>query len=616
MKRVIIIIVLLVLMIITSCKNKIQTTITTSSNVETSTTESIKEHLFASVSVINTTLKAYEMVEMRLNEKMDIKSIVNPYDYDELNIFGKFTSPTGREIMLPAFWYKEYEIILDETWQGSGSNVPLNEPKGLETVLLKDNECYMFRFLPTEKGNWIYEVEVKYQGEVIQTLSGNIEIQDNEAVYKGFIQVEPLHKRNFIFEDGSMYIPIGQNTSWHVNRAHKTYDYDVWFQNMHEIGANVGRIWLSQRCFSLHYGEKFNDFSSRQNEAARLDRVISLAEKYDIYLFLTLINHGQFSQYVNPDWHNNPWNVINGGILNKPREFFYSEDAKRIYKSQLLYLIGRYSYSTHIFAWELWNEVDWTDSNPLDVYQWHKEMSQFIKEHDPYHHLVTTSYKGETGMAYGLSTIDFVNPHSYDYANKNMNNQLVNRINAIWNIYQKPVIFSELGINAESGGRTYEMDPTGITIHQGLWASIMGGGAGGAMNWWWDSWVHPHNLYYRFEGAAKYSKLMDLRGSTYIQLSSLKDITISNNQISILGYRIDNRLYIYLYDKNWTYFYQNIKPKEEVIVTIPFVNGEFKVTIIDTKTGEIIDTASIVINDEKFTFQLPTFHEDIAIIVD
>lgn len=146
MKRVIIIIVLLVLMIITSCKNKIQTTITTSSNVETSTTESIKEHLFAPVSVINTTLKAYEMVEMRLNEKMDIKSIVNPYDYDELNIFGKFTSPTGREIMLPAFWYKEYEIILDETWQGSGSNVPLNEPKGLETVLLKDNECYMFLF--------------------------------------------------------------------------------------------------------------------------------------------------------------------------------------------------------------------------------------------------------------------------------------------------------------------------------------------------------------------------------------------------------------------------------------------------------------------------------------
>ncbi|NLG82887.1 MAG: DUF5060 domain-containing protein [Bacilli bacterium] len=587
---------------------------TTTTNIVT-TTEVGKEPLFTSLTILNKQLKAYEKIEMRLNAKVDIKSLVNPYDYDSLNIFGEFTSPLGKKITLPAFWYKEYEIILDENWQGSGSNVPVGEPKGLETVVLKDNEYYLFRFLPTEIGKWTYRISVKHQGELIQTFNGDLEILNNQNNYKGVIQVEPTHKRNFIFEDGSMYIPIGQNTSWYANRARKTYDYDVWFKNMQEVGANVGRIWLSQRCFSLHYGEKFDDFTSRQNEAARLDRVITLASQYDIYILLTLINHGQFSQYVNPDWHNNPWNIVNGGILSKPREFFYNEEAKKIYKSQLLYLIGRYSYSNHIFAWELWNEVDWTDSNPLDVYQWHKEMSQFLKDYDPYHHIVSTSYKGETGMAYGLSTIDFVNSHSYDYANKVMNRELPSRINAIWNIYQKPVLFSELGINAESGGATYELDPTGITIHQQLWASMMGGGGGGAMNWWWDSWVHPHNLYYRFKGAATYSKELDLRGSTYVQLSSLKEVTISHDKVNILGYRIDNRMYIYLFDRDWTYKYQNIKAKEEVEISIPFVNGIYQVRIYDTKTGDVILTKEAIIADDSFKIILPTFYEDIALIV-
>src|SRR5690606_12081383 len=99
------------------------------------------------------------------------------------------------------------------------------------------------------------------------------------------------------------------------------------------------------------------------------------------------------------------------------------------YKNQLLYIIGRYGYSDHIMAWELWNEVDWTDGyKAADVFTWHQEMSQFMKENDPYSRLVTTSYKGETGGAYNLATIDYVNPHSYSYYGLNMNLTLPNRL--------------------------------------------------------------------------------------------------------------------------------------------------------------------------------------------
>ncbi|MCB0853893.1 MAG: T9SS type A sorting domain-containing protein, partial [Bacteroidetes bacterium] len=44
-----------------------------------------------------------------------------------------------------------------------------------------------------------------------------------------------------------------------------------------------------------------------------------------------------------------------------------------------------------------------------------------------------------------------------------------------------------------------EEDTEGIHFHNALWGSLMSGAAGSAMSWWWDSYIHPQDLYGHFQ---------------------------------------------------------------------------------------------------------------------
>ena len=141
----------------------------------------------------------------------------------------------------------------------------------------------------------------------------------------------------------------------------------------------------------------------------------------------------------------------------------------------------------------------------------------------------------------------------------------------------------------------------------------MGGGAGSAMVWWWDSYVHPYDLYYQFAGAGAYAKLMDLRGSDYAQLRTLDGVSTSNS-VGLIGYRFDNRIYGYVYNKDWKYN----NPTGElagVSVSIPFNDGNYSLSIYDAITGNCISTKEITVTGGKVAISLPTFTSDIAFIV-
>lgn len=618
MRKAIFLFIFLILMV--GCELNVNKT-RTSTNITTTEIVDEQEHYFSDIVLVTEVPKAYELVEFALTHEVNIKELHNPYDYQDIKIIGEFTSPSGKVYKIPAFWTKDYDITLDTTWknppgdiQGMASRNP-DEIQGLEMVVFKGEEHYRLRFLPEENGDFDLVVKVYLSNKLIQTLKSDFIVKPNPVSYHGIIKVEPIHKRNLIFADGKTFIPIGQNTGWYTSSTRKTYDYQIWFENMHENRMNATRIWMATWGFALHWDD-YRDFTKRLNQAARLDRVVQLAHEYDIYFILSLLNHGQFSAQTNPEWNLNPWNVRNGGILKTPNEFFYKQEAKEIYKSQLMYIIARWGYSDHIMAWELWNEVDWTDNyNELDVTMWHKEMAEFIKANDPYEHLVTTSSVYETLGAYKLDVIDFVNPHNYGYANQNILHTLPPRLENIWQQYKKPVFHSEIGINWQSGPETAKMDPEGITLHQQSWAGMMGGSLGGAMNWWFDSWVHHLNLYHRFKGAATYANELNMVGKSYEQLRLDERIEISHDGVGILGYRIDNRIYGYLYDIKWKYNYTDIYSKYNVKVKIPSMNGTYRLRIYNTMTGEVLSDSMINVSNNMVELQL-SFKEDIAFIIE
>lgn len=577
---------------------------------------------FDSVELVTLDPKAYAKVEFVLHEtEPTIEANGNPYDSRYLYVRGVFTAPSGEVLTIPAFWTKDYNITLDESWTGvptGVSGVASKDPtevQGMEYVELLGEGHYRLRYLPKEAGLHTIRVEVLKDGVITEIKQAQVDIAESNEDYHGVIKVEETHRRNFIYEDQTTFIPIGQNLGWYTSSTRQTEDYRVWFAKMQENQANFTRIWMGTWSFALHWGEEYDDFSSRLNVAARLDKVLDLAVDYDIKVMLALLNHGQFSATVNPQWALNPWNEDNGGPLAYPSQFFTHHEAKETYKQQLLYIIGRYGYAQSIMAWELFNEVDWTDNfSSTAVYLWHAEMAEFIKEHDPYNHLVTTSYKGSTGGAYQSMWIDFANPHSYDYGSKNVMTSLTPVIDSLHSQYNKPILQSELGINWQNGRDTTTADPTGISLKQAQWAGVMNGSAGAAMNWWWDSWVHPNDLYHRFIGIGRFSQKMDMTGTTYDLLHKLSGVEVTRNQVGILGYRIDERVYGYLYDTLWRHNMTTVYDKTTTLV-IPLANGIYTLDIYDTDTGDLLETRSIVATNGKVTFTI-TLAEDKAFTIE
>jgi len=383
---------------------------------------------------------------------------------------------------------------------------------------------------------------------------------------------------------------------------------------MQENNMNQTRIWLAPWGFALH-GKSATNFDDRYAALARLDKVVDLLEEYEIYTMLTLLNHGQFSSTVNSTWSENPYNVENGGILQKPNQFFTSDEAKAIYKNELMYIIARYSYSPYIMAWELFNEVDWCDAYiTLSTWYktWHSDMALFIKENDPYHHMVTTSYKGTDGNAYNLSCIDFVSPHDYSYSNKNMITNIASIQQTLMDKYNKPVFHGEIGLSGENGAQNYSQDSRGIVLHQAAWAGMMSG-AGASMNWWWDSYVHPYKFYNQFNGAGLFAKEMNLIG-TFERLQNSTSTSVSNSNVGVMGYSFNNKAYGYLYDKSWTFRNTSLSQKSNFNVTLNIDAGNYVVTLYDTDTLETLYTIDATSNG-TLTFTVPSLTYDIAFIV-
>jgi len=567
-----------------------------------------------------------EKIEFSLFEEVEgyIEQHYNPYDYDEIDVYAEFTSPTGKSFTMPAFWYRDYEIVINTNYDkitsvsGMASSNP-DEIQGLESVnWTNEPKHYRLRVILNEVGTYTYGVYVVENGIPVQYLESEVMVLDNQNSNNiGIIKVDPATNRNFIDGSGNSFIPVGVNLCWWTNNTRKTYDYDVWMEKMNQNNINMMRLWMATWGFALHWGKDYNNFDTRLNAAARLDKVFDLADKYSIYIQLVLVNHGQFSSQVNAEWQNNPYNSKNGGIIDTPQEFFSNLEARRTFKNEMRYIMARYGYSDKIMAWELFNEVDWTDaadsSNRLNIYNWHREMGEYMKSIDPYNHMITTSYKTNTGMAYSLNVIDYTNPHDYGYEAKSVVLNLPDVQESVIDRYKKPTIQSEIGINWRSGVDTRSADPTGISIRQALWAGMLGGAAGAAMQWWWDSWIHPNDLWTVFNGAGIFAKEMNLVGGKYTQLKTGGTVTILNEDVKILGYQYNDRVYGYLFDQSWSHMNKNVSMQSSTIV-INMPSGNYTLEIYNALTGAVILTNQVESVNGKLNFSI-TFTEDVAFII-
>lgn len=173
------------------------------------------------------------------------------------------------------------------------------------------------------------------------------------------------------------------------------------------------------------------------------------------------------------------------------------------YRDRLRYIVARWGYSTSVFAWEFWNEVDCIDDyQSARVTAWHRDMARYLRQIDPWQHLITTSTgnpKGDPQLD-ALPELDFVQTHHYAGGDVAAYLDEDRRIKAAAG--NRPHYQGEFGLNAAGGSE--KLDPAGIHLHNAIFSSVGQEQAGTPMTWWWDSYIEPQKLYPIFGSFARW----------------------------------------------------------------------------------------------------------------
>lgn len=411
-------------------------------------------------------VEKFEKFELTVKFKANYK---NPFDPADIDLSAVFISPAGKKYKIPGFLYsanfKDGEFL---------------------------NPLWKIRFTPFKEGQWQYYVLLKSRKSRAKS-----KLKQFDCLYSdsnGFLRVSQASHYYFEFQDGGFFFPIGFNVCWVIGAVE--YKFNEYYQLIGQNGGNWSRLWMPSWGLALEWkkGKKYPGLGKYNlTNALLLDTVLDLARKHGLYIQLVINNHGQLSCATNAEWENNPYNVENGGPCQVPEDFFTNPRARKIFKNRLRYIIARYGHSPHIFAWELWNEVDLTDDfNEARVEKWHKEMIGFIKQFDPYPHMITTSFARPLNYnLWKLKDINYTQVHMFS-------DTLIEEV-FFWaeefkQRYPKPVLISEAGSTAKDGIYERREDSQGIRFINALWSSACSVASGTAMYWWWDNYIKPNHL--------------------------------------------------------------------------------------------------------------------------
>ncbi len=292
------------------------------------------------------------------------------------------------------------------------------------------------------------------------------------------------------------YLPLGCNVGW-SNQSGTVPEH---LTRLAEAGCNWGRVWMAAFAranldwvypWAEETAPPLGELSLEV--AATWDQIIETAEAHGIGLQVVLQHHGQYSTSNDNNWIENPWNVELGGWLARPHDFFTDDQARALTRAKYRYIIARWGYSPAVLAWELFNEVQFTnavwDGQVADVAAWHEEMAAWIRAQDPQGHMVVTSSDLDLPI-YG--SMDYLQPHRYqdDAVAAVDTHELLARD------WPQPMFLGEVGSRGDLGA------DDGTWLQRALWAGLTSDLAAPPQYWAWDT-VARNNLYPKFAAARR-----------------------------------------------------------------------------------------------------------------
>ncbi len=542
----------------------------------------------------------------------------NPFDPGQIRMWALFESPSGKQVPVDAFWFQDFDRVADD----SGETLTAKGPAG-----------WRLRFTPTQEGPWRFLLLASLPGSTRCSDWMDLMVGPADASSHGFLRradpgVTGTAPRHLAFDDKTPFLAIGQNVGWADGRG--TGAYEEWFSQMATHGANYARLWMASWGFSIETWDgsctvpscsRLGDYSSGLERAWQLDRVISLAEENGLMLMLCVLNHGLFSLTSNSEWATNPYNRQAGGFLDTPQEFFTDTQARELLKQRLRYIVARWGYSRNLLAWELFNEVDLTEQKDPDVLgPWHAEMAAWLKELDPYGHLVTSSTAslgallGIDQAIFSLPDIDLVQFHIYGREGFTIEfaKQLPKQI-AQNQVFLKPVLVGEVWVNFSGPNETLASDPSFVGHHDYLWIPIAAGAWGTGMGWWWDSVVHPNGLYSHFAPIKTWTQGVDFAAQQWQTVQ--QKITSGSSPVDLLAQVGQKDILVWIKNSQNQYFQPlNDDSVTGVQATLPVgSDGPWQAQWIDPWGAPLESPLTLQSSQGSVVIVVPPFKRDIAL---
>ncbi len=530
----------------------------------------------------------------------------NPYDPEEVRVSAEMTAPSGDPLTVNGFWFEPYVRSLE----GDTEVFTPDGPGG-----------WRVRFAPLLQGVHTYRILV--EDPEGQTLSAPFSFTALAAQSRGFIRVDGQNPRYFMYDDGTSYVPLGVSICW-VTDASGGFRYTGYLDSLAGGGGNWTRLWMSHfgQGTALEWGAYhhtgYYDGLGRysQQVGTRLDAVFRHAEQLGVAIALVLHQHSQLETIQWSSWDENPYNAANGGPCPASEDYLTDPEAIRLAENLHRYIVARYGAFRSVMAWEIWNEADSILGVPMpSMNAWSRNAAARIRGIDPAGHLVTTSYGAPIHLAhFDIETWDFNNRHQYVFGS-----WLVGGLLRPYREANRPLLLSEFGIDWWAA--LNDQDPLGVNIHNGTWSALMHGYAGGAMNWWWDSYIDPQDLWFLNRAPADFVAGEQMTAFTVdVPAFAVGDgrlLEIAG--IGAFGGDGGTRIWFWVHDPEsaWWTRPEQILPLDDAVAVlltdVPSGPRTCLAEVWDTWTGEILETFPVQQTLSILPLDLPSFTRDMAV---
>lgn len=360
-----------------------------------------------------------------------------------------------------------------------------------------------------------------------------------------------------------------------------------------------------------------------QRGAAQLDAILAAAERNKIGVVV--------SAHEDPYW-----------IWDVPREQYsgntpYTNYWKRNYR----YRIARWGYSTSVLAWERWNEHGHISMGTA-MANWYLDFHNWVRQTDPFKHLVTTSQGSQaySPAFYSSAAADYTSYHDYLMSSRyqaNLEGDTTNFIyraaqcirtprqsgcffgdGSSWTGAQKPIFFGEF----DSGTANWnEPNPHPLVQHNGMWAGLFSEAGSGPIDWYFDKQNYLAQKYADAKVASIFFADIDYAGANF-SYHSTADVSVTSSVISatqdkirVLAMRAANPNHAYAWVQHKDHRWKgtaNPTPVSGTFTLTGMTNGTYTLEYWNTTTGAKT-TASATASGGNLSIPVNNLSADVAI---